>query len=78
VIGEGRLIEGEAEKRQGCDAKTFADELSHGEQFFPLRKRKQGELVVQFVSRLGAGLGGDDCGSNYHSYKRQSNQEVMH
>jgi hypothetical protein len=36
------------------------------------------ELVVQFVHGLGARLGGNDRGSNYHSDKRQGNQEVMH
>jgi hypothetical protein len=39
---------------------------------------QQDELVVQFVSRFCAGLGGYDRGGYYHSDKRQSNQEVMH
>jgi hypothetical protein len=36
------------------------------------------KLVVQFVRGFSAGLCGNDRGGNYHSDKRQGNQQVMH
>ena len=36
------------------------------------------ELVFEFVSSFGAGLGGNDCGGDYHSDKSEGDQKVMH
>lgn len=40
--------------------------------------RDQRELVVELVGSFCAGLGGNDRGSNYHSDKAESNQQIMH
>lgn len=36
------------------------------------------ELVFEFFSSLGAGLGGNDGRSNYHSDESEGNHKVMH
>jgi hypothetical protein len=83
-----RLDESHAQQRQGSDSETTANDLCQCEHLVSPDDYKQGErltgqstgveLVVQFVNSFGAGLGGDDRGSNYHSNKGESNQEIMH
>jgi hypothetical protein len=87
-MGARGLNESHTQERQGSDTETSANELCQCEHLVSPNTYKQGERlkrqatgiesVVEFVSGFGAGLGGDDRGSNYHSNKGECNQEVMH
>jgi hypothetical protein len=94
IAHSGHLENHHSKSSECSDNETSARKFSQNEHFVFLLTSKQGQcgstftrdqlqpdrgkLVFQFVGSFGAGLCRNNCGSDNHSDKRQSNQEIMH